>query len=140
MTSDLKGKDLICQKSEYLKSLFRRFGTRYIFLILIWLFRSYVFRNIFGMGKNQHNVLLVHIIGCTDFYFFHIFLNANPLMVAYGPKEYKNSKKKVLRSSHPRQAYLNGVCAILLRLYTSTEGLKRVYTSPGPLLEIDYFT
>jgi hypothetical protein len=33
-----------------------------------------------------------------------------------------------------------GVCAILLRLYTSTERLKRVYTSPGPLLEIDYFT
>jgi hypothetical protein len=33
-----------------------------------------------------------------------------------------------------------GVCAILLRLYTSTERLKRVYTSPGPLLEKDYFT
>jgi hypothetical protein len=33
-----------------------------------------------------------------------------------------------------------GVCAILLRLYTSTERLKSVYTSPGPLLEIDYFT
>jgi hypothetical protein len=29
---------------------------------------------------------------------------------------------------------------LLLRLYTSTERLKRVYTSPGPLLEIDYFT
>ncbi len=27
-----------------------------------------------------------------------------------------------------------GVCAILLRLYTSTERLKRVYTSPGPNL------
>jgi hypothetical protein len=35
---------------------------------------------------------------------------------------------------------LGGVCAIFLRLYTSTERLKRVYTSPGPLLEIDYFT
>jgi hypothetical protein len=32
------------------------------------------------------------------------------------------------------------VCAILLWLYTSTEHLKRVYTSKGPLLEIDYFT
>jgi hypothetical protein len=30
----------------------------------------------------------------------------------------------------------NGVCAILLRLYSSTECLKRVHTSPGPLLEI----
>ncbi len=35
---------------------------------------------------------------------------------------------------------LEGVCAILLWLYTSTECLKRVYTSPGQLLEIDYFT
>jgi hypothetical protein len=33
-----------------------------------------------------------------------------------------------------------GVCAILLRLYTSTERLKRVYRSPEPLLDIDYFT
>jgi hypothetical protein len=33
-----------------------------------------------------------------------------------------------------------GVCAILLRLHTSTERLKRVYTSPGSLLKIDYFT
>jgi hypothetical protein len=32
-----------------------------------------------------------------------------------------------------------GVCTILPQLYTSTERLKRVYTSPGPLLEIDYF-
>jgi hypothetical protein len=31
-----------------------------------------------------------------------------------------------------------GVCAILLRLYTSTERLKRLYTSPGSLLEIFY--
>jgi hypothetical protein len=38
-----------------------------------------------------------------------------------------------------RFMYPNGVCAILLRLYTSTEHLKRVYTSPGPLLEIYYF-
>jgi hypothetical protein len=30
----------------------------------------------------------------------------------------------------------NGVCAILLRLFTSTERLKRVYKSPGPFLEI----
>jgi hypothetical protein len=35
---------------------------------------------------------------------------------------------------------LLGVCAILLRLYTSTERLKRFYTSPGPLPEKDYFT
>jgi hypothetical protein len=34
---------------------------------------------------------------------------------------------------------LCGLCAILLRFYTSTERLKRVYTSPGTLLEIDYF-
>ncbi len=33
-----------------------------------------------------------------------------------------------------------GVCAILLRLYTSTERLKRVCTSPGPPLKIYYFT
>jgi hypothetical protein len=33
-----------------------------------------------------------------------------------------------------------GVCAILLRLYTSTEHLKRVYRSPEPLMEIDYLT
>jgi hypothetical protein len=32
------------------------------------------------------------------------------------------------------------VCTILLRLYTSTEHLKRVYTSPGPFMEIFYFT
>ncbi len=31
------------------------------------------------------------------------------------------------------------VCAILLRLYTSTERIKRLYTSPGSLLEIFYF-
>ncbi len=31
-----------------------------------------------------------------------------------------------------------GVCAILLRLYTSTERLKRLYTSPGSLLKICY--
>jgi hypothetical protein len=35
---------------------------------------------------------------------------------------------------------LKGVCAILLRLYTSTEHLKRVYASLGPLLKICYFT
>jgi hypothetical protein len=35
--------------------------------------------------------------------------------------------------------YWDGVCAILLRLYTSAEHLKRVYTSPGPFLEIYYF-
>jgi hypothetical protein len=34
---------------------------------------------------------------------------------------------------------VEGVCAILLRLYTSMELLKRIYTSPGPLLEVDYF-
>ncbi len=28
----------------------------------------------------------------------------------------------------------DGVCAILLRLYTSMERLKRVYTSPEPIL------
>jgi hypothetical protein len=33
-----------------------------------------------------------------------------------------------------------GVCAILLRLCTSTEHLKRVYTSPGPFMKICYFT
>jgi hypothetical protein len=33
-----------------------------------------------------------------------------------------------------------GVCGTLLRLYTSTEHLKRVYTCPGPLLEICYIT
>ncbi len=32
----------------------------------------------------------------------------------------------------------SGVCAILLRLYTSAERLKRLYTSPGSLLEICY--
>jgi hypothetical protein len=35
---------------------------------------------------------------------------------------------------------LLGVCAILLRLFTSMERLKRVYISPGTLLEIYYFT
>jgi hypothetical protein len=34
---------------------------------------------------------------------------------------------------------LQGVCALLLRLYTSTELLKRLYTSPESLLEICYF-
>jgi hypothetical protein len=32
-----------------------------------------------------------------------------------------------------------GVCAILLRLYTSTEHLKRIYTSPQPIFELTYF-
>jgi hypothetical protein len=32
--------------------------------------------------------------------------------------------------------YNSGVCVILLRLYTSTEHPKRVYTSPGPFIEI----
>jgi hypothetical protein len=35
---------------------------------------------------------------------------------------------------------LNGVCAIVLRLYTSTEHLKRVYTSPELFMEMFYFT
>jgi hypothetical protein len=34
---------------------------------------------------------------------------------------------------------VDGVCAILIQLYTSAEGLKRVYTCPGPILEIYYF-
>ncbi len=35
--------------------------------------------------------------------------------------------------------YYFGVCAILLRLYTSTERLKRAYTSPRPFLGTCYF-
>jgi hypothetical protein len=31
----------------------------------------------------------------------------------------------------PVAVYAGGVCAILIQLYTSTEHLKRVYTSPG---------
>jgi hypothetical protein len=31
-----------------------------------------------------------------------------------------------------------GVCAILLRLYTSTEHIKRMYTSPQPIFELTY--
>ncbi len=59
-------------------------------------------------------------------------------------------RRFVLRGHFPRPkgednagvtdfAPINGVCAILLRLYTSTECLKRFYTSPGPILEIYYF-
>jgi hypothetical protein len=46
----------------------------------------------------------------------------------------------VIRKGAKETHRLCGVCAILLRVYTSTERLKRVYTSPGPLLEICYFT
>jgi hypothetical protein len=41
--------------------------------------------------------------------------------------------------AHPLSSE-RGVCAILLRLFTSTKRLKRVYRSLESLLEIDYFT
>jgi hypothetical protein len=48
----------------------------------------------------------------------------------------KNIQKQAIYGEQAIVSILLGVCAILLRLYTSTECLKRIYTSPGPNLQI----
>jgi hypothetical protein len=86
---------------------------------------------------HEYKLAYVHAhLGVQCLHFDHERVVTDQIHRRPGGGVHQSIGSSLLRGRAPDHK-IGGVCAILLQLYTSMECLKRLYTSPGPFLEID---